>query len=55
MSDRPRRGWIAPLLLAGAAFAGLQLWQGHQQRSLGERLAAAAKPGDIVMLYYPLN
>ena len=50
MSDRPRRGWIAPLLLVGAAWAGLQLWQDHQQRGLGERLAAAAKPGDVVML-----
>ncbi len=50
MSDRPRRGWVVPLLLAGAVFAGMQLWRDHQQRALGERMAAAAGPGDIVML-----
>lgn len=38
---------LALLLATGAA---LQWWQGHRQQRLGERLAAAARPGDIRML-----
>jgi glutaredoxin len=50
MTASRRRGWLVPLLLAVVVFVGLQWWTGRSQRAIGDELAAAARPGDIVML-----
>lgn len=44
------RSWLRPLLIALAAWGVLQGWQSYTQKSAGAKLAALAKPGDIVML-----
>ncbi len=44
------RRFAPPLLLAGAAWAGVQLLNTSSEDRLGRELAASARPGDIVML-----
>jgi glutaredoxin len=41
---------LALVLLLAAVYAVSQWWGARQQASLGERLGAAARPGDIQML-----
>jgi glutaredoxin len=50
MTASRRRGWLVPLLLAVVVFAAFKWWTGRTQRAIGDELAAAARPGDIVML-----
>lgn len=50
MTASRRRGWLVPLLLAAVVFVAFQWWTGRTQRAIGDELAAAARPGDIVML-----
>jgi glutaredoxin len=50
MSASRRRGWLVPLLLAAVVFVAFQWWMGRTQRAIGDELAVAARPGDIVML-----
>ena len=51
MNERARSiAGLLLLLLVLAVSAGMSWWQGASERRLGERLAAAARPGDIRML-----
>ena len=50
MTASRRRGWLVPLLLAVVVFAAFKWWTGRTQLAIGDELAAAARPGDIVML-----
>ena len=50
MTTSSLRRFAPPLLLAGAAWAGVQLLNTGSEDRLGRELAAAARPGDIVML-----
>ena len=50
MTAPRRRGWLVPLLLAAIVFVALKWWTGRSQLAIGDELAAAARPGDIVML-----
>lgn len=47
---RERRNWVALVLMLLAVTAASQWWVARKQSTLGERLAVAARPGDIQML-----
>jgi glutaredoxin len=44
------RRFAPPLLLAGAAWTGVQLLKAGSEDRLGRELAVSVRPGDIVML-----
>ena len=41
--------WLQLFLLLAVVMLGLQAWQQRGQQALGERIAAAAAPGDLHM------
>jgi glutaredoxin len=55
MQTGPRHNWFRNqwlqlgLLLAGVSL-GLQAWQGHREQDVGQRIAAAAAPGELRMI-----
>ncbi len=45
-----RNPWLQLTLLLTIVTLSLQAWQGQREQALGERIAAAAAPGDLRML-----